>query len=243
MTVSAPRPASPSLDQSAASYWVWIALACVLLGVSGGVRAWQDHRFATVQNRVEAAPFALKELPRTLGDWHTQDGGERRLDPEVAQIAGCSDHVIRTYSNTNTGVSVTVLILFGSAQAVFGHRPEICYPSAGYRMVSNPLLREIAAGSGTPAVVRSEVFAREGERRRAREEVHYSFRHGNHWSPDVENFWKDFRHHPSMFKIQVQRPVSEAEQREVNNPSEQLLAILLPEIERRIAQARNGSGG
>ena len=56
-----------------------------------------------------------------------------------------------------TGVSLTVLILFGPAEAVFGHRPEICYPSAGYRMVSDPFLSEVAVDSMPAAMFRSEV--------------------------------------------------------------------------------------
>jgi len=220
-----------------------MVLACTLVGASGGVRAWQDRRFAVAHNRVENSPFSLKQLPQTLGEWHVQEGGEKSLDPEVAQIAGCTDDVIRTYTHADTGVSVTVLVLFGPAQALFSHRPEVCFPSAGYQMVATPATREVKIAPGSVAAIRSEVFAREREKRRTHEEVLYSFRHGDRWSPDVENAWKDFRHNPSMFKVQVQRPVSETEQRDVNNPSEQLLAILLPEIERRIDLARSKSGG
>jgi hypothetical protein len=42
-----------------------------------------------------------------------------------------------------------------------------------------------------------------------------------------------------MFKVQVQRPVSETERNEVNNPTEQFLALLIPQIESRIAQSRD----
>jgi hypothetical protein len=222
-----------------------MTLACVLLGASGGVRAWQDHRFSTMLHQTEAPPFPLKELPKTLGDneWRAQDGGEQSLDPEVARIAGCSDSVIRSYRNTRTGVSVTVLILFGPAQAVYGHTPEVCYPSAGYQLVAPALPRTVACGNRPAAGFRSEVFARQRDQRHRREEVYYSFRHGDRWSPDPFQNWKDFRHHPSMFKVQVQRPIAESEQRELNNPTEHFLALLLPEIERRLAQAFGGEEG
>ena len=151
--------------------------------------------------------------------------------------------MMRTYSNATTGVSVVALIIFGPAQAVFGHRPEICYPSAGYQMVDAAMLRTVPNALGSPAAFRSEVFARQRDQRRWREEVYYSFRHGDQWSPDVERFWKDFRHHPSMFKIQVQRPVVATERRTLNNPTEQFLALLLPEIERRVAQSSQGREG
>ena len=81
----------------------------------------------------------MKDLPQTLGDWRRQEGSEIKLDPEIARIAGSTDHVIRTYSNATTGQSLSVLILFGPAQIVYGHRPEICYPSAGYGPVEETL--------------------------------------------------------------------------------------------------------
>src|SRR5947209_1378548 len=141
VSVSAASADGRARRAAASSRWVWMTLACMLLGASGVVRGWQDRRFSVVENRVENSPFPLKDLPKTLGEWHVQDGGETTLDPEVARIAGCSDHVIRTYINTTTGVNLVVLILFGPANAVFGHRPEICYPAAGFQPVEEASLR------------------------------------------------------------------------------------------------------
>jgi hypothetical protein len=213
-----------------------MTLACLLLGASGGVRAWQDHRFATVQQDVAVSPFPLKDLPQVLGEWRAQDGDETSLDPEVARIAGSSDHVIRTYRNATTGQSLSVLILFGPAQIVYAHRPEVCYPAAGYRPVAESLSRPVA-GSGAPAEFTAQIYARQRNQQQWRQEVYFSFLHGDHWTPNPGQFWKDFRHHPSMFKVQVQRTVPEFERRELNNPTEQFLGLLLPEIERRVAQA------
>jgi hypothetical protein len=236
-------PAARSPGRVLSSPWVWMTLASALLGASGGVRAWQDYRFATVQDRVEAPPFPLNDLPKTLGEWRVVEGGEARLAPEVARVAGCSDHVIRTYNNATTGVSLVVLVLYGPAQNVFGHRPEVCYPSAGYQVVEEAIRRTIARGAGPPAEFRSAVFARQRDQQRGREEVYYSFRHGERWAPDMAQFWKDFRHHPSMFKVQVQRPVAASERRALENPTEQFLARLLPEIDRRVAHTPRGPEG
>jgi hypothetical protein len=239
-------PADGSRRRGAPSPWVSMTLACALLGASGGVRAWQDYRFATVENRSESCPFPLKDLPKTLGDeWTLQEGGEKVLDPEVAQVAGCRDSLIRTYRNATTGVNVTALILFGPSKAVVGHTPEVCYPAAGYRMYRDPTLRSVALrpdahGPLPVAEFRTGVYAREREHRHWRDEVYYAFRHGDRWSPDAARHYKDFRHHPSMFKVQVQRPVSETERNEGNNPTEQFLALLIPQIESRIAQPRDG---
>jgi hypothetical protein len=216
-----------------------MTLACLLLGASGGVRAWQDYRFATVQNHVAVSPFPLKDLPQTLGEWQTVEGSETSLEPEIARIAGSSDHVIRTYSNTVTGQNVSVLILFGPAQIVYSHRPEICYPAAGYQPAAETLTRTIPSGTGPVAEFSSQVYAKRQDQRRRRQEVYFSFRHGDRWFPDPGRFWKNFRHNPSMFKVQVQRLVAEFERRDLNNPTEQFLTLLLPEIDRRIQEQRD----
>jgi hypothetical protein len=220
-----------------------MTLACLLLGASGGVRAWQDYRFDTVQNYVAASPFPLKDLPKVLGDWQAVEGSDTNLDPEVARIAGSSDHVIRTYSNTTTKQSVSVLILFGPAKFVFAHTPDVCYPMAGYQAVAETLSRTVSIGTGPAAEFSSQVYAKSHDPRRKRQEVYFSFRHADRWFPDPARFWKNFRHNPSMFKVQVQRLVGETERRELNNPTEQFLALLLPEIERRIAQAPKAPEG
>jgi hypothetical protein len=238
-------PARRTRGRAIESPWVWMTLACVFLGASGGVRAWQDHRFAEVQNEVAVSPFPLKELPLILGDWRAQEGSDAILDPKIARIAGSSDHVIRSYINGTTGQSVAVLVLFGPAQAVYSHQPGVCYPTAGYYSVAETLTRSIPNGSGPPAQFYSQVYARQKDQNLGRQEVFFSFRHGDHWYPDPSPFWKNFRHNASMFKVQVQRLVTESEssttQRRQDNPTEQFLAELVPEIERRAARGPRNS--
>jgi hypothetical protein len=222
----------------AESKWMWVPVAILLLAASGGVRAWQDARFATVEVQGQKCPFDLKDIPVNLGSvWQLQEGGEGELDDEVKRIAGCSDSLIRTYRNSSTGVSLTVLILYGPAKYVFGHSPEVCYPAAGYRPAANPSYHGIQVGETSPASFRSEVFVKNGDYQERLEEVYYSFFQANHWTPDPLSNWKDFRHHPSMFKIQIQRRVIKGEWRDVNNPTEQFLKVLLPELNKRISQA------
>ena len=110
------------------------------------------------------------------------------------------------------------------------------------------MTRSVPNGSGPPAAFYSQVYARQKDQQQGRQEVYFSFRHGDRWYPDPGRFWKDFRHNPSMFKVQTQRLVTEsesstAEQREQDNPTEQFLTLLLPEIERRAAQAPGNSEG
>src|SRR6478752_2231905 len=80
------------------SPWSWMVITCVLLGISGGIRTWRERQFQTIEREGSACPFPLKELPYVMGNWKAIEGSETQLDPEIARIAGSSDHVIRSYS-------------------------------------------------------------------------------------------------------------------------------------------------
>jgi hypothetical protein len=166
-----------------------------------------------------------------------QEGYAQKHDPKVAQIAGCSDHIIRTYVNEATGVLITAMVLYGNAEAVSGHTPEVCYPAAGYRMVEGPATKDITV-DGTTVSFRSSVYTRNEDGSTPREEVFYSFRHQGRWFADVENHWKVFRHRPSMYKIQTQRRIVPGENREHGNPTDDFLAALLSELEHRLAAGK-----
>src|SRR5262245_48970477 len=89
-------------DSMTATPGRWLFVTAILLGVSGGVRFWRDRQFDTVAKEGSISPFPLKELPRVLGSWHMVEGSEVPLDPEVARIAGSSDHLLRVYMDERT---------------------------------------------------------------------------------------------------------------------------------------------
>lgn len=216
------------------SPWLWMTLAVMMLAASGAVRRWQDHRFGTVSQAATTPPFPLKTLPTELGPWHLVEGSEHSLDPRIARIAGSTDHVVRTYVNELTGVHVSALILYGNGEAVAGHSPEVCYPSAGFKRVDGPTQHEVATAQGK-ALFRSLLFVKEGAESGPREEVFYSFRHEGSWFVDPEKYWKVFRHRPSLYKVQTQRRVVAGEHLEKDNPSEDFLALLVDALERQLA--------
>ena len=236
-TTTGPQVGNTTIGRpsAAAVPWTWMLLACVLLGGAVAVRDWQDLRFRSKLKTVEVTPFPLKSLPYVLGDWHAKEGQESTLDPEILKMIGSTDHIVRDYVNELTGGRLTVVITFGRADATFGHVPEVCYPSAGFAPAEAPSFHQVDTGGGHGlATFRSEVFAKSQGQLTLREEVYYSFRHNERWSPSAIDSWKLFRVMPSMFKVQVQRRVVEHELRDQNNPTEQFLKALLPEIESRI---------
>lgn len=231
------RPISSGL-----AFWSVAILACALLGASGSARRWQADRFVGRAEVGKSATFPLKDLPQTIGDWTLMEGGERKLDPLILRVAGSSDHILRIYKDEQTGVTLTAMVLYGRSDLVYGHTPDICYPSSGFNLVEafedHPIRYSEDA---PPATFRSALYAKTSGGTGGREEVYYAFRHDGRWLPDAAGQHKMFRRSPFMYKVQIQRRVGENERRGENNPSEQFLKAILPEIERRSAAAVAGA--
>ena len=187
----------------------WLAMLCLLLGASGAVRYWREFQFASILSREKESPFPLKEIPTVLGNWRMVEGAEATLDPEIARVAGSSDHVLRAYENQRTGEKATVLVLYGLAELVWGHTPEVCYPATGGRAASLP--RDVMIAGPTdaapPTPFRAGVFGRMEGGTTVYHDVYYSFRNAGTWEPSMGDRWKLFRYNPGMFKVQVERNI------------------------------------
>jgi len=220
-----------------------MAITCAILGASGGLRFWRDQQFRSLVEESAACPFPLKDLPESLGRWRAAEGSDTKLDPKVARIAGSSDHLLRSYVEEKTGDRVSVMVLYGRAEDAYSHTPEVCYPAAGYQTLMRPVDHEISLpGSTTPVHFRSGTYTRRGAGIVEYEEVYYTFLHNGEWMPDTGSRWKMFRYHPGIFKLQLQRSVTELSD---HSPTESLLKELIREINGRIAQNKtreaNGS--
>lgn len=234
MTSLSVRPSSSPPSQAATkvprSPWIWAVAACVLLGASGGSRYWREWKFAALAAQARETPFPLKEMPRALGGWVSVASKDGRLDPQIARIAGSSDHILRSYMNEKSGDEVNVLVIYGLASHVFGHTPDVCYPAVGYQVVQGPVVRELKIpGLDAPAHFKSAIYMKRSGGAGTYEEVYHTFYHDGEWVPNAADRWKTFRYHPGMYKIQFSRNVSGLSD-EVYGPSEDLLRLLIQEI-------------
>jgi Protein of unknown function (DUF3485) len=235
----APRTAS----RSKKDLWIWAMVACFLLATSGVVRTIQGRRHNQEMVFTETCPFSFQDLTSKVGVWKLKEGSDQSLDPLTMRITGGTDHILRTYVDELTGVTLVVLLLYGPAEPVLPHIPEVCYPSSGYSDAQDSGDREIAyttkdsAGRDVKhgAIFRSSVYEKSGGLHTVREEVFHSFRLDGVWSPDVARGRKLGRRNPGVFKLQIQRPVVLGEDRGRDNPIDQFLSVLIPELERQIA--------
>ena len=218
-----------------------MAITCLILSISGAIRFSRDFQFRGRAEKSKTCPFPLNDLPRTLGTWTAVPNADSQLDPEIARLAGSSDHIIRAYVDSTTGEVATVLVLYGLADSVFGHTPEVCYRAAGYRAVSPPADRQFSlSDSPTPIQYRGFYVGKQGVGTTEYSEVVWSFWHAGSWFPEVASRWKLFRHNPGMFKVQIQRPASGLSLE--NFSCEPLLGEIVQEINTRIELAKVAKG-
>ncbi len=223
--------------------FAWAVVGTVLMGSSGVVRAIQERRFAVEKGYLETCPFPIKTLPMQFDSWRVVDGQDKSLDATTSRITGSTEHSLRTYVDDLTGVTLSVLILFGPAEPVLPHTPQICYPACGFVPTEDPTIRTVKGPGGKTYVFRAGVFAKSGGRAMVREVAYHSYRLEGPWSPDIAAGRKFPRKNPGIFKVQIQRRVAEGEKRDRDDPIEAFLGRLIPEIDRRIDESQAGKTG
>jgi Protein of unknown function (DUF3485) len=235
------RPTPPA--RAVMSPWRWLAVTCLLLGVSGGIRFWREWQFAALAARSEARPFPLAQLPRTMGTWQADEGSETTLDPEVARFAGASEHIVRGYIDERSGERAAALILYGLATKVCGHVPEVCYPAAGYQVVRGPIDHSITVpGVKGPVRYRWAIYTKRVGRISQYVETYCTFLHRGDWLPETEKSrWKMFRYDPGLFKVQIEHFLSSLRE-SGEGPCEDLLAQFVRQVNDRLPPAGKAKG-
>jgi hypothetical protein len=219
-----------------------MVITCALLAISGGIRFWREWQFYGLAKTGAVSPFPLNELPKSLGRWQWVEGSDNQLEPEVARVAGSSDHIVRDYIDEKAGQRVSALVLYGLAAVAFAHTPDACYPGHGYRLVPGlgPEDRELSIpGLTAPVRCRWAVYAKNVGGIERYDAVYHTFFYNGEWLPDLTSQWKSFRYHPGVFKIQLQRAVTELVRED--GPSEDLLSEIIRVIIGRLPS--NNPGG
>ena len=211
-------------------------MAFALLIVVGGLRYGFGRRIDAELQASRLPPFDLEDLPSTLGPW---TGTAGQLDPEIARLTGSTGHILRSYTDRETGVALSVLVIYGPAIDIYGHTPEICYPSTGYGEVPGSNGERTLEVDGESARYRTLAYAREAAGLQDRQEVSYSWYIDGQWSPSLPGVRQIMRT-PAMFKVQVARSMAPTEDLSVTGPCDDFLDLLIPEIDRRLADAAPG---
>ncbi len=112
----------------------------VLLASGLAVRV-ADARLGVVHNH--AIPRGtLNVLPMNFGSW---TGRDVPLDPRIIRATDTDDHLNRLYAQPGVSESVSLYIAAGvKLRDLAPHRPEVCYPSAGWTLERREKVRFVA---------------------------------------------------------------------------------------------------
>jgi len=109
--------------------WAGVGAAVLLLLSGVGFRLLAQVPALAGFSSIEL-PIPLGEIPQGLGPWHGRDVPI----PEITQkVAGNDDFLSRLYVNERAGLWASLYVAYTARpRTMLGHRPQICYPSAGW---------------------------------------------------------------------------------------------------------------
>jgi len=112
----------------------------------------------------------LDSFPQKLGLW---EGKDLKINSDVRKVLDADDVLSRGYRNSKIDSPLGLLVVYRKyGRRGFAHRPEACYPAAGWTIVSRGYTR-IPFGNGTARAVKV-VAEKDG----AREIIVYWFASG-----------------------------------------------------------------
>jgi hypothetical protein len=162
-----------------------------------------------------------------IGDWK---GSAFEIPPRERAVAGAVGYLARRYSNSNRGVSLSVLLLCGLPGDIATHTPDACYPAAGYSL-SAPSPFEHRPGPGRhQALFQTALATREGTSPSILR-IFWAWNASKGWSAPQEARWK-FASASALSKLYVVRETAGAVVDPRDDPCNDFLNVLLPELDR-----------
>lgn len=113
-----------------------IAVTAILL-CAGAASRVLESRLNRRGGSVAIAPAALRAIPMQLGDWRGED---TPLSRAVVEATDAEVVLNRTYARTDAGALPGAVEMFvgygGRFRDLVPHRPEVCFPGAGWNLVT-----------------------------------------------------------------------------------------------------------
>ncbi|MFO0837836.1 MAG: exosortase-associated EpsI family protein [Phycisphaerae bacterium] len=134
-----------------------LAIALIALGgVSYRVLA---DRLNRVGQYLPLPKGSLSRVPAEIGGWI---GIDVPLENAVIRRTDTDEHLNRLYRNASLGRELSIFVGYGArARDLWPHRPEVCYPGAGWTLRTSSLV-EIAAEPGRVFPAKLHEFGRGG---------------------------------------------------------------------------------
>ncbi len=169
---------SPSLSRQVRT--AAVAAAALLVASGFGFRAL-DNYLQRPNGSVPLPAGALASLPLRLGMWQGQDAP---IDDALRLATDTDDLVSRQYRRQPDGARASLYLAYGvRARDLTPHRPEVCYPGAGWTL-EHTADTQLPVPNGSPLACRILRFAKGGFDQRRIVVVNYYIVDGQ-YCPDV----------------------------------------------------------
>jgi len=203
-----------------------LALAVgVVYGI--GTDRWQNSP------QLESALRRLDAVPLEAGDWK---GTDVAYETEDFARAGIQGAVNRTYRNSRTGATVSVLLVCGRGGPISVHTPDVCYAGTGYEALGAPERKAVPVGpGGEPVGFWTLQLAKPNAVVPTRLEIYWAWSSGGSFeAPDNPRL--AYARAPALYKLYVVREFAPTSRAAKENPTEQFLRWVLPEFQAALAR-------
>ena|SRR5438105_4019902 len=180
---------------------------------------------------LEAALQRLDRVPEAAGNWHARPAPE--IDPEELAVAGAEGSWVRRFTSTDND-SVLVVLLVGRAGNMSVHRPENCYPSAGFDQAGASLRYPITRPRGeTVGFCWTAKFAKPDLASPSQLRIFWTWYADGHWRAANYPRW-EFARLPYLYKLYVIRETNNHPEPLDDDPAVKFLQVFLPQLGRAL---------
>ena len=138
------------------SLGIAVLAAGLFLLISGAGYRALSTQLMRAPEQTHLAAGVLQQLPVNIGMWA---GRDQTLDEALLKRADVDDHLTRIYQRTSDRSTIALWIAYGiRARDLMPHRPEVCYPGAGWSLQKQTEIEFPVAG-GTGVAARLLTFA------------------------------------------------------------------------------------
>lgn len=219
----------PPSDQRKLPAWLAPATAVILVLAGGVAYGILTHRWTRNDDVAEAAA-KLPQLPKTIGDWTSED---HKIEQRILDQAGAAGYLSRTYHLG--GHQVSVMILCGSPGPISLHPPTVCFTSAGWEL-NNQRRTTVSVEKNELGTFQAGNFQKPTTTGPLEMTTYWAWNHDGKWqAPDRPRY--AFADAPHLYKIYVSviHPRRSTEAEEVKNDAgkdtvEDFLKELIPAL-------------
>jgi hypothetical protein len=212
-------------------------LAPILAGVLLILAAGLLHGYWTLRwhssPALSAAKDRLDSIPTDFGEWKAQP---LQIPEDQLRQAGAIGWRLQSYSSPSSDVQTNTLLLAGRPGAMTIHRPEHCYPGAGYELKGRPVRYTVKDDAGEPlGDFWTARFVRETPTGPVSLRIFWSWNASGKWVAPDNPRWS-LASEPYLYKLYVIREITQRVDKLDQEPSVAFLRELLPRLTPALTQ-------